>query len=112
MSSRIFPLQSSALPTELRSRLNIFFETKSRHRPQKIVAVDRLPLLSLAFVRCFAGDEADELGRALLNSLFGFFRYLGVRREGFLHDATHVGNGEETILLFCGAVAGISSCHE
>ncbi|RHN67402.1 hypothetical protein MtrunA17_Chr3g0102361 [Medicago truncatula] len=42
-------------------RLNILLESQRRHRPKQIIAVDRLPLLTLTLIGGFAGDEADEL---------------------------------------------------
>lgn len=78
---------------------NVVFESEHGHGPEKIIAIDGFPLLALAFVGGFAGDEAYELGHAFLDGLLGFFRYLCVGRERFLHDPAHVGDGEEAVLL-------------
>jgi len=59
---------SKALQVDLQ-RLHVVLEAQSRHRPQKIVAVDRLSLFALALVGGLAGDEADEFRHALLHRL-------------------------------------------
>lgn len=44
-------------------------------------------------------NETDELGYALLHSLFGVFRYLRIRWQCFLHDSAHICDGQKPVLL-------------
>ena len=46
-----------------------------------------------------ARDEAHELGHTLLHGLLGFVGDLCVGREGPLHDARDIGDGQISILL-------------
>jgi hypothetical protein len=46
-----------------------------------------------------AGDEGNELGDALLHGLLGVLGDLPVGRDGLLHDAADVGDGQEPVLL-------------
>ncbi|KAI3735035.1 hypothetical protein L6452_14521 [Arctium lappa] len=66
-----------------------------RHRPQQIVVVDRLPLLSLTLVGCFSGDETGELRYALLNRLLRILRDLLICRQRLFHDPAHVSNRQD-----------------
>ncbi|KAK9156340.1 hypothetical protein Sjap_003820 [Stephania japonica] len=80
-------------------RLHVVLESQSRHRPEKIVTVDRLPLLSLTLIRRLSRDEAYELRHALLHRLLRVFRDLRVRWQRFLHDPTHVRYWQKPVLL-------------
>jgi hypothetical protein len=46
-----------------------------------------------------ASDEGDELRDALLHGLLSVLGDLPVSRDGLLHDATDVGDGQEPVLL-------------
>jgi len=46
-----------------------------------------------------AGNEADELRDAFLQSFLGVLGDFHVGRKHFLHDAADVGDGEEAVLL-------------
>ena len=87
-------------------RSDVVFEPEHRHRTEKIVAVDGLPLLPLAFVGGFAGDEAYELRHAFLDGFLRFFGDLGVGGERLLHDPADVGDWEEPFLVFGGGGVG------
>nr|GMC77124.1 hypothetical protein TorRG33x02_100610 [Ipomoea batatas] len=96
--------ESCISPARKRTKVNlegldVLLEAERSHRPEKIVAVDRFPLLSLALVGRLAGDEADELRHALLHRLLGVLRDLRVRRQRLLHDPAHVGYRQEPVLL-------------
>ncbi|BAT88503.1 hypothetical protein VIGAN_05201100 [Vigna angularis var. angularis] len=100
---------SKALKVDLQ-RLHVVLEAQSRHRPKKIVAVDRLSLFALALVGGLAGDEADEFRHTLLNRLLRVLRDLCVRRKRLLHDATHVCDRQKPVLLprrHLAALAGV-----
>lgn len=101
------PPQGAALPAikltvamQVHSeRLNVIVKPELAHRPQHVLSSDGLPLLALATVVGFTGDEADVLGNAFLDGLLGIVRYLGVRGQDFAHDPDHVGDGHEPVLL-------------
>ena len=61
--------------------LDVVLESQGRHRPQKVLPVDRFPLFSLALVAGLARDETYELGNALLHRLFRILCNFGVRRK-------------------------------
>lgn len=107
--------------------IDVIFKPQRHHRPEQIVAVDRLSLLPLAFIArpirhtsrsqqklksrflptnlmrrsdfLLAGDEADELGDAFLHGFLGIFRDLAVGWNALLHDAADVRDREKSILL-------------
>ena len=56
-----------------------------------------------------AGDEGDELGDALLQGFLGVLGNLAVSRDGLLHDAADVGDGQEPVLLPDAAVPASSA---
>jgi hypothetical protein len=84
-------------------------EAQRGHGPEQVVAVDGLALLALALVGGLPGHEADELGHALLHRLLGLLGDLGVRRQRLLHDARHVRDGKEPVLLLRRRVAAAST---
>jgi hypothetical protein len=79
--------------------LNVRVEAQRTHRPQYIVAVNRLALLLDAFVTRLRRDEANKLGHALLDRLLGILADLGVRGQDRLHDSGDVRDGQIPILL-------------
>jgi hypothetical protein len=56
-----------------------------------------------------ASDEGDELRDALLHGLLSVLGDLPVSRDGLLHDATDVGDGQEPVLLPDAATASTSA---
>ena len=58
-------------------RLRIVLEPKRGHGVQNVLPPDRLALLHVAFFGRLGRDEADELGHALLDALFGVLGDLG-----------------------------------
>jgi hypothetical protein len=79
--------------------VDVVVEAEGAEGPADVVAVDGLALLLVALVGGLAGDEADELGDALLNGLLGLLGDLGVGGQDLLHDAAHVGDGKKAVLL-------------
>ena len=79
--------------------VDVVVEAEGAEGPADVVAVDGLALLLVALVGCLAGDEADELGDALLHRLLGLLGDLGVGRQDLLHDAADVGDGQQPVLL-------------
>ena len=73
-------------------RLCIVFEPQRGHGIQNIFPPDRLTLLHVAFFGGFGGDEADELGDALLDALFGVLGDFGGGGYGLFHDARDIGD--------------------
>jgi hypothetical protein len=69
-----------------------------------VLAIDSLSLLVLALFACFAGDEGNELGYALLNSFLGVFGDFGIIGKGLLHNAADVGDRQESRIV--GRVSG------
>jgi hypothetical protein len=72
--------------------LRIILKAERNHRVENILATDRLSLLKLALLRRFGGDEADELGHALLHALLGIFRDFSRWWHGVLHDTRNIRN--------------------
>lgn len=79
-------------------RFDVLVKAEGGHGPEEIVSVDGLALFLQALVRGFGRDEGNELGDALLDSLFGVFGNLCVLGECILHDAGNVGDREVAIL--------------
>ena len=52
-------------------RANVVVEAEFPHCPKHVLCGDGLPLLALAAIVGFGGDEADILGHALLDRLLG-----------------------------------------
>ena len=73
-------------------RLRIVFEPEGGHGIQDVLPTNRLALFHVAFFSGLRGDEADELGDALLDAFFGVLGNLGRGGDGLLHDAGHVGD--------------------
>lgn len=73
-------------------RLRVVLEPQRGHGIQDILPPDGLALLHVALLGGLRGDEADELGDALLDALFGVFGDFGGRGDGLLHDAGDVGD--------------------
>jgi hypothetical protein len=80
-------------------RGDVGLEAERGHGPEQVVAVDGLALLALALVGGLPRDEADELRHALLHRLLGLLGDLGVRGQRLLHDARHVRDRQEPVLL-------------
>jgi hypothetical protein len=79
--------------------VDVVVEAEGAEGPADVVAVDGLALLLAALVGGLAGDEADELGDALLHGLLGLLGDLGVGGQDLLHDAPDVGDGQQPVLL-------------
>ena len=97
--SGFLPLHLPILVQVNLERIHVVLEAQGSHGPEKIVAVDRLPLLLLALIGSLSCYEADELRHALLHRLLRLLRYLRVRRQRLLHDPAHVCYWEEPVLL-------------
>ena len=69
------------------------------HRPTRSKASHRNKRRDKTRPISLAGDEADELGDALLHRLLSVLSDLGVGGERLLHDPDDVGDREEPILL-------------
>lgn len=84
--------------------VDVVLESEGGDGPEDIVAVNRLPLLALALVGGFSGDEADEFRHAFLDGLLGFLGDLAVAGDHLFHDPSHVGYRQESVLFFvvCG----------
>lgn len=106
----VVALQLAIAVEEQREGLDIVVEAELVHGPQHVLGGDGLALLSLAPLVGLAGDEADVLGDALLDHLLGVVRDLGVGRQHPAHDADHVGDRHEAILLTHDGRGGGSCC--
>lgn len=96
---RLLSLELPVLIQIYLERLHVVFEAKGGHPPEKIIAVDGFPLLSLALVRGLAGNEADELRHTFLHRLLRVFGDFRIPRQRPLHYPPHVRYGEQAILL-------------
>lgn len=68
----------------LLQRVDVLVEAQGAHSPQNIIAVDSLPLLTLAFVACLGRDKAHKLTHAFLNGVLPVLGHLRVCRKCFL----------------------------
>lgn len=68
----------------------IILEAKTDHGVQYVLSAYCFTLFQLALFRCLRRDETDELGHALLYTLFGVFRYLRSWRHGRFHNARNI----------------------
>jgi hypothetical protein len=93
------PLDLPVLVEVAAHGVDVVVEAQGAEGPAEVVAVDGLALLLVALVGGLAGDEADELGHALLHRLLGLLGDLGVGRQDLLHDAADVGDGQQPVLL-------------
>jgi hypothetical protein len=80
-------------------RVDVVVEAEAAHGPEHVLGGDGLALLALAPLVGLPRDEADVLGHALLDRLLGVVRDLGVRRQHAPHDADHVRDRHQTVLL-------------
>uniref|UniRef100_A0A8R7QTT6 Uncharacterized protein n=1 Tax=Triticum urartu TaxID=4572 RepID=A0A8R7QTT6_TRIUA len=79
--------------------LDVVVEAEAAHGPEHVLGGDGLALLALAPLVGLPRDEADVLGHALLDRLLGVVRDLGVRRQHAAHDADHVRDRHQPVLL-------------
>ncbi|EYU27657.1 hypothetical protein MIMGU_mgv1a014790mg [Erythranthe guttata] len=89
--------------------LDVVVEAELAHGPQDVLGRDGLPLLALAAVVGFAGDEADVLRHAFLYRLLCVVRNLRMRRKDLAHDSDHVCYRHEPVLLADDALCVLGS---
>jgi len=95
----VIPLEVAVSMEEDGEGVDVVVETELAHGPEDVLRGDGLALLALAAVVGLAGDEADVLRHALLDRLLGVVGDLGMRREDLAHDADHVRDWHEPVLL-------------
>ncbi len=75
--------------------ITITIKAKHSYRGEDVLPTDCLSLLVFALLACLAGDERDELGNALLDSLLRIFGNFGILGQSLFHNATDVSNGQK-----------------
>ena len=71
--------------------LCVVLKPKVDHGIQDVLPAYRLPFFQLAFLSRLRGNEAYELGHALLYAFFRVFRDFGGGRNGRFHYPRNIG---------------------